>query len=89
MRISLFISVAVELLSGTLLVYLNWRFKGVGAFLACLLVFAGMLLCVVWLAFHGLALWLNFPVVMFAVLLHLQIDNFRERRIHATAHAGK
>jgi CHASE2 domain-containing sensor protein len=88
-EIAIYTSIAIELLSGSLLIYLNWRFVGVGGFVVSLLFVAATFLGISYLAFRGFAYWLNFPVVMFAVLLHLQVDNLRERRKHALTHHRK
>ena len=84
-ELAIYVTVAIDVLAGMLLVYLNWRFRGVGGFVIALGVIFALCVLASYLAFWGLAYWLNFPLVMFGILLHLQIHNLRERGKHAGA----
>jgi|GEM_PF-5502941 hypothetical protein len=84
-ELALYISGAIDLIAAAILVYLSWRFEGVASFLASIVVIGAAFVGVSYLVFCGLAYWFNFPLVMFGILLHLQIEHLRERRHHALA----
>jgi CHASE2 domain-containing sensor protein len=76
-------AIAIDILFGSLLVYLNWRFASPRAALLNLLAVGALALLASYLTFNTLGYWLNFALVLTGIWLHHQLDVLREvPRLH-------
>jgi CHASE2 domain-containing sensor protein len=73
------VAIVLDIISGLLLVYLNWRFPTTRVLFLSMAV-CGLALAGSFLAFRALAYWFNFALFLLAIWLHLQYDGARQRR---------
>jgi len=71
-------AIVVDVLFGSLLVYLNWWFPSPRAMWWNLLAVAVLALVASYLTFNTLGFWLNFAVVLTGVWLHIQFDMLKQ-----------
>lgn len=73
------VAVALDILAGLIIYYLNWRFDSPYAIYLNILAVAVTAFAFSLVAFNSFAYWLNFTAIQIGVLIHLQYDAARER----------
>ena len=80
-------AILIDILFGSLLVYLNWRFVSPRAIFLNLFAVGILALIASYITFNTFGYWLNFSLVLVGIWLHNQLDVVRELpRLHKEIH---